>query len=55
MRLLSTLLLSLMSSAAFAQDCVVLLHGLARSDVSFLLMEETLAKVDYAVVNDSYP
>jgi len=55
MRLLSALLLLLMSSAAFAQDCVVLLHGLARSDVSFLLMEETLAKVDYQVVNDSYP
>lgn len=55
MRLLSALLLSLMSSAAFGQDCVVLLHGLARSDVSFLLMEETLAKVDYQVVNDSYP
>ncbi|WP_432286845.1 alpha/beta hydrolase [Aminobacter sp. BA135] len=55
MRLLSALLLSLMSSAAFAQDCVVLLHGLARSDVSFLLMEETFTKLDYAVVSDTYP
>ncbi|GAA2830344.1 hypothetical protein EDC40_10221 [Aminobacter aminovorans] len=55
MRLLPALLLSLISSTALAQDCVVLLHGLARSDMSFLLMEETLAKADYVVVNDSYP
>ncbi|MBB6468325.1 esterase/lipase family protein [Aminobacter carboxidus] len=55
MRLLSALLLSVISSTALAQDCVVLLHGLARSDASFLLMEETLTRGYYTVVNDSYP
>lgn len=55
MRLLATLLFLLFSPAAFAQECVVLLHGLSRSDTSFLLMEETLGAFDYAVVNDTYP
>ncbi|WP_395450110.1 esterase/lipase family protein [Aminobacter sp. UC22_36] len=55
MRLLLALMLSVLSSAALARDCVVLLHGLARTDTSFLLMEQTLGRVDYAVVNDTYP
>lgn len=32
-----------------------MLHGLSRSDTSFLLMEETLGTFGYAVVNDTYP
>ena len=55
MRLLATLLFSLFSSGAFAQDCVVLLHGLARTESSFLLMEETLQSFDFAVVSETYP
>jgi hypothetical protein len=55
MRLLAVLLLSLFSSAAFAKDCVVLLHGLGRTDASFLLMEETLRTFDFVVVNETYP
>lgn len=46
-------------SSAQAEDddsaCVILLHGLARSDVSLLLMQEALETADYHVVNDSYP
>ncbi|MBL8577033.1 MAG: alpha/beta hydrolase [Mesorhizobium sp.] len=55
MRILVAFLISLFSSAAVAQECVVLLHGLGRSDNSFLVMEEVLRSLDYRVVNDSYP
>lgn len=37
------------------RDCVVLLHGLARTETSFLLMEEALEHRGYRVVNSSYP
>lgn len=40
---------------ARAQDCVVLLHGLARSDASFTLLEEVLEAKGYKVVSHSYP
>jgi triacylglycerol lipase len=36
-------------------DCVVLLHGLARSENSMLVMEETLKLHGYDVVNHGYP
>jgi pimeloyl-ACP methyl ester carboxylesterase len=36
-------------------DCVVLLHGLARTEVSFLLMEQVLRAQGYMVVNPGYP
>lgn len=55
MQFLAALLFSLVSSAALAEDCVVLLHGLGRTDASFLLMEETLSSFDFAVVNETYP
>ena len=55
MRFLAALLVSLFSSGALAGDCVVLLHGLGRTDASFLLMEETLESFDFATVNDTYP
>lgn len=38
-----------------AQDCVVLLHGLGRTDASFLLMEQTLRVFEFNVVNVDYP
>src|SRR5690349_24379533 len=55
MRLAAALLFSLVSTAALAQDCSVLLHGLARTETSFLLMQETLKSFDYAVVSETYP
>ena len=36
-------------------ECVVLLHGLARTEASFLLMEQVLAADGYTVVNPGYP
>ena len=37
------------------QDCVVLLHGLARTETSFLALQELLELDDYMVVNNGYP
>ena len=36
-------------------DCVVLLHGLARSEASLLVMETALERAGYAVSNEGYP
>jgi triacylglycerol lipase len=36
-------------------DCVVLLHGLARSEASLLAMEAALGAKGYVVVNQGYP
>ncbi|MFN3936767.1 MAG: esterase/lipase family protein [Gemmobacter sp.] len=36
-------------------DCVVLLHGLARSEASMLLMQAALEQAGYRVVNRGYP
>ncbi|WP_308915728.1 alpha/beta hydrolase [Jannaschia sp. LMIT008] len=35
-------------------DCVVLLHGLARSDASLIVMEEALELAGFAVINSDY-
>ena len=40
---------------AMAQDCVVLLHGLARTETSFLPLQEILELDGYLVVNNGYP
>lgn len=55
MRCFLVLLFYLFSPAAFAQDCVVLLHGLSRTESSLLLMEKTLKAFDFQVVNETYP
>lgn len=55
LRLATALFLTLLAPTAQAQDCVVLLHGLARSEYSFLLLEEVLESADFTVVNDGYP
>ncbi|QIK41943.1 esterase/lipase family protein [Pontivivens nitratireducens] len=47
-------LLLMLPSAAFA-DCVVLLHGLARTDASLLVMETVLRREGFDVVNHTYP
>jgi triacylglycerol lipase len=36
-------------------ECVVLLHGLARTETSFLLLEQVLQADGYTVVNPGYP
>ncbi|MBW6416760.1 alpha/beta hydrolase [Celeribacter sp. PS-C1] len=43
------------SSAVSAPHCVILLHGLARTDASMLVMEHTLEAAGYQVVNQDYP
>jgi pimeloyl-ACP methyl ester carboxylesterase len=50
-----TALLSLMPAAVAAGECVVLLHGLARSEASMLIMAEALRAKGYRVVNQGYP
>jgi len=37
------------------KECVILLHGLARSSHSFSIMEEALIKAGYYVLNVDYP
>jgi len=44
-----------LSPPAGAQDCIVLLHGLARTESSFFLMEEVLEASGFEVVNETYP
>ncbi|MCP5087806.1 MAG: alpha/beta fold hydrolase [Rhodobacteraceae bacterium] len=43
------------AAPAEAKECVVLLHGLARSSHSFLVMEWRLRRKGYDVVNVGYP
>lgn len=43
------------AAAAPEPECVVLLHGLARTDASLLAMEMMLERASYRVVNRSYP
>jgi triacylglycerol lipase len=49
--------LSLAPSAAPAAqgECVVLLHGLARTGTSFFVMESALRRAGYVTVNRTYP
>ncbi|MBV1927568.1 MAG: alpha/beta fold hydrolase [Rhodobacteraceae bacterium] len=49
-----TLCLLLLPAAARA-DCVILLHGLARSEASFVVMGEVLEAQGYDVVRPGYP
>jgi len=45
----------LLSNAGYAADCVVLLHGLARTASSMDALESTLSDRGYAVSNLGYP
>lgn len=40
---------------AAGADCVVLLHGLARTEASLMVMEGALGRAGYRVVNEGYP
>jgi pimeloyl-ACP methyl ester carboxylesterase len=53
--LLITCLVLLSPLPARAGDCIVLLHGLARTETSFLALEESLEAAGYSVVNTGYP
>ncbi|WP_137699856.1 esterase/lipase family protein [Marimonas lutisalis] len=53
MRWLIALLMFL--PVAARADCVILLHGLARTENSFLLMQEVLENEGYKVVRPGYP
>ena len=48
-------LLAALLPAAARADCVVLLHGLARTETSMVIMEESLRAAGYQVVNKGYP
>jgi len=54
-RIFASLFLLMAPLPALAQDCVVLLHGLARTETSFLALEELLTANEYQVVNEGYP
>ena len=54
MRILS-ILLSVAFPSAAAAECAVLLHGLARTDASFLVMQQVLEYDDYTVIAPEYP
>ena len=41
--------------APASAECVILLHGLARSEVSLTITEETLESEGYQVLNQGYP
>ncbi|MEP0006200.1 MAG: alpha/beta hydrolase [Balneola sp.] len=53
--LLLSLLCTFFVTHSIASDCVILLHGLARSDNSFSKMEQKLNEEGYFVINKSYP
>jgi hypothetical protein len=45
----------MLPTQAVAEECIVLLHGLARTDASFLVMGNRLESASYKVVNRTYP
>lgn len=49
------LLMPLSLARAAAADCVILLHGLARTETSFAVMEQVLHARDFRVVRPGYP
>ena len=55
MRKILVMVFLLLSHSASAQDCVVLLHGLLRSDSSMTTLEQALSEQGYTVVNMDYP
>lgn len=55
MRYCLFLILLILPYSAHAQECAVLLHGLARTEASFFIMEEVLEASGFKVVNETYP
>lgn len=54
-RLAALLLLAFATAAPARADCVVLLHGLARTPASLTILQYALAAKGYDVVNRGYP
>jgi pimeloyl-ACP methyl ester carboxylesterase len=54
-KVLLSLLIGLASPSAMATECVILLHGLARTAGSMSVMEEALQAAGYHVANIDYP
>ena len=54
MKVLLLTWLLLMTSTVQA-SCVILLHGLARTNSSMTALEKKLVDQDYHVINDGYP
>ena len=55
MKFFATILIWLMlASPVTAKDCVILLHGLGRTDASFTVMELALSREGYEVINQPY-
>ena len=55
MKYVFSLLIYIICNSAIANDCVVLLHGMARTDRSMNKMATELQKENYTVVNFKYP
>jgi hypothetical protein len=55
MRAVALILAAGLAAPAAASDCVVLLHGLGRTDASLLAIQEVLSAHGYRVVNEPYP
>jgi hypothetical protein len=53
--LLTTLLFLALPTASIAQECVVLLHGLARSSLSMKVLEWRLGAQGYKAISIDYP
>jgi pimeloyl-ACP methyl ester carboxylesterase len=51
----ATMMSVMMTGAATAQECVVLLHGLARTEISLTPMQLVLEEAGYKVINRGYP
>jgi len=49
------ILMTLLSSQAYSNECVILLHGLARTDSSMETLSKALTKTGYQTINVSYP
>lgn len=54
MKLIIALVCLVLQSMTYAQECVVLLHGLGRSTWSMRQMENALHKQNYLVINQNY-
>ncbi|WP_299152044.1 alpha/beta fold hydrolase [uncultured Tateyamaria sp.] len=55
MRVLTALFMLMLSTVAARADCVVLLHGLARTEASLIVLEQALEAKGYRVVRPGYP
>ncbi|WP_208353486.1 alpha/beta fold hydrolase [Pseudaestuariivita rosea] len=54
-RLLTSFAFLFGSALAASAQCVVLLHGLARTDASFAVLDAALREAGYKTVNQNYP